>query len=149
MLENFSSFVPGTWFDEAGMTKGGHAQETFHAKRERHWKHFAKKLYISIISASAFAISSITYVDLAIASNLAEFAAPPGMSAVGRAADSQATPGEVNESFKELFAAFRDGVNLITNVKTHELAEKATVRRNERPEGWARKLASDTKDASD
>lgn len=149
MFETFSSFIPGTWFDEAGMSKSGHAQYEYLAKRERRWKHFAKSMSMSMISAAALALASVTVADRAIASNLTDFEAPPGMSPVGRAPGSEATLGQVNESFKELFAAFREGVNLITNDRTHQLAEKAAARRNERPKDWARKLASDTGDASD
>ena len=131
------------------MAKGGHARDAFHAKRERRWKHFAKKMSMSMVSAAALAMASVTVADQAIASNLMELPAPPGMSPLSRTPGPQATLGQVNDSFKELFAAFREGINLITNDKTHQLAEKAAVRRNDQPEGWARKLASDTKDASD
>lgn len=101
------------------------------------------------MTVAAIAISSLLLTDGAIASNLMAMAAPPGMSPIARAPGQDATVGEINESFKELFSAFRDGVKLISNDKTLRLAEKAAVRRNDRPNGWARKIASDVEDASD
>ena len=149
MLEKFSNVIPGSWFDEAGMSKSGYARESFHAKLERRWQHVAKKMSMSVVSAAALVMASLTISTDATASNLMEFAAPPGMSPLGHAPGPLASPGEINKSFKELFTAFREGANLITNDKTRLLAEKAAARRNERPEGWARKLASDTEDAND
>jgi hypothetical protein len=149
MLDTFSSFIPGAWFDEAGLSKGGHAQEETRAKRERRWTHSVKSMAISVISVAALAIASLFVSEGATASNLLAMVAPQGMSPVGRAPGPEATLGQINESFKGLFAAFREGVELVTNDRTLRLAEKAAARRNDRPKDWARKLASDVGDASD
>lgn len=149
MLDSFSSFIPNAWFDDAGMSKGGHAQGDLRAKKERRWKHSAKSMPVSVMAAAALAISSLLLAEGAIASNVMAVAAPPGLSPLGRSPGADATVGQINDSFKELFSAFRDGVKLITNDKTLRLAEKASERRDDRPKGWARKLASDVKDASD
>ena len=149
MLDSFSSYIPRAWFDDAGMSKGDRVQKEARSRNERRWKHSATSMFMTVISVAAFAISSLLLTDGAIASNVTKMVAPPGMSPLGRAPGPEATVGQINESFKELFSAFRDGVKLITNDKTLQLAENAAVRRNDRTKGWARKLASDVGDASD
>lgn len=150
MIDAFASYMPSRWFDEAGMSKPGHAQGAVRAKRDRRWKNSSKKMSMSVVAAAALAVASVLVSEVATASSHVDFAAPPGMSAVGRAAGPDASLGQINESFEELFSAFRDGVKLITNERTLKLAEKASLRRNERPDqGWARRLASDVGEAND
>lgn len=149
MFDSFSSFIPTAWFDEAGLSKGGSAQEGVRAKRERRWSHSVKTIPMAVISAGVLAFSSLLVANQVTASNLSGLVAPEGLSPVGRAPGQDASLGQINESFKELFSAFRQGVALVTNERTLQLAQKATSRRNERPEGWAKKLASDVEDASD
>lgn len=149
MLDAFACYIPSRWFDDAGMSKGGGVQEDVRPNQKRRWKNSARSMPLSVAAAAAFAIASLMLAENATASNVMAIAAPGGVSPLKRSPGSGASVGQINDSFKDLFAAFRSGTKLITNDRTFQLAEKAAARLNDRPQGWSKKLASDVGDASD
>ena len=150
MNEILSDYSPTRWFSEGGLTvprREEHEQKPSHG--ERKWRNKAKSISLTLLAASAIAATSLSLSQAATASNAQEILPPKGISLISTAPGPGATLGEINDSFNELFAAFRGGMGLITNSKTRDLAVKAAARRNIRPEGWARKIASDVGDADD
>lgn len=152
MIERFADYIPEAWFDEGGLRRSGRllgGVSKTAMKRMRRWRHQAKNLSVSVAISVALAAGSLAFAEGATASNALDIPVPPGMVQVAPPPGKGASIGEVNESFKKLFAAFRGGVELVNNEQTLKLAEKAAARRNERPESWARKIASDIGDAND
>lgn len=151
MLELFSDYIPETWFDEDGLRKSGPllGVSATAIKRMRRWKNSVKGVSLSIAASAVFVAVSMTIAQQATASNSLNVPIHPAMARVAPPPAATASVGEINESFSELFAAFRSGTRLITNPHTRELADKAAARRNDRPSDWAHKLASDVGDAND
>lgn len=151
MTELFADYIPEAWFDDAGLRKSGKLRTTSATavKRMRRWTNSVKQVSLSVAMSAALAFGSLSFAQNATASNALDIPVPPSMLRVAPPPSADASLGEINESFNELFAAFRSGTKLITTERTRELATKATARRNERPEGWAHKLATDVGDAND
>ena len=151
MIDLFADYVPEAWFDDNGLRKAGPllGASATAVKRMRRWKNSVKGASIFIAMSVALAIASVSFSQSATASNSLDVPVPSALARVAPPPAASASVGEINESFSELFAAFRSGTKLITNPHTRELATKAAVRRHDRPEGWAHKLASDSGDASD
>ena len=151
MGELFANYVPQAWFDEAGLRKTSRTRGATATaiKRMRRWKNSVRGVSFPIAMSAALALTSMSFSQSVSANNALDLPVPPQMLAVAPAPGADASLGEINESFTQLFAAFRSGTKLITNARTRELATKAAARRNDRPEGWAHKLASDVGDAND
>lgn len=149
MNEILSDYSPATWFGKGGLTVPRREHEERSSRVDRKWRNKARALSLTLLAASAIAAISLSFSEVATASNAREILPPKGISLVSTAPGPGATLGEINDSFNELFSAFRGGMRLITNSKTRDLAVKAAARRNIRPEGWARKIMSDVGDADD
>ena len=150
IVETFSDYIPDEWFDRAGLRIGGAIRTSSSAvKRMRRWKHSVKGASVAVAVSASLALGSVSLVQAAVASNGDELPAPPEIVRVAPPPEADATLGEVNSSFAELFVAFRKGVSLITNERTRALATKAAARRGDRPVDWARKLARDSGNADD
>lgn len=149
MNEILSDYSPLTWFGAGGLTVPRKEPEQRPPRVERKWRNKARALSLTLLAAGAIAATSLTFSEAATASNVREILPPKGISLVSAAPGPGATLGEINDSFNELFAAFRSGMRLITNSRTGDLAVKAAARRDIRQEGWARGLASDVGDADD
>ena len=151
IVETFAEYIPQEWFDRAGLRISGHVlgKSATAIKRMRRWRNSVKGVSLSVALSASLALASVSFAQTAIASNGSDLPAPPELVRVAPPPAADASVGQINESFNELFVAFRSGIKLITNERTRELATKAAGRRGDRPEGWARKLASDVGDADD
>ena len=150
MNELFADYIPGAWFEKGAMRKSGllGGLSTTAAKRMRRLKHTVRGVSVSL--ALSFAVGSVALAATSGGTNGADLPLPPGVEQFVPPPPAQdASVGQVNESFDALFAAFRSGTKLITNDRTRGLANKAAARRGKQPDGWAKKLASDTGHAND
>jgi len=150
MNELFADYIPPAWFDEKGLRRSRPllGLSATAVKRMRRWKNSAKNLSLSVAVSAAVIAASVSFSQPA-ASNELDVPLPPDILRVAPPPPDGAPVGDVNKSFDELFAAFRSGTKLITNNRTRQLATSAARRRHIKPEDWARKLASDVKDADD
>lgn len=150
MNELFADYIPDAWFDEQGMTRASLSLglSATAVKRMRRWKNTAKGLAVSVAVSAAVMGGSVAFAQPAASNELA-VPVPPSLVHVAPPPAEGSSLGEVNKSFDALFAAIRSGQALITNERTRTLATKAAAHRNQRPEGWSRKLASDTGEADD
>jgi hypothetical protein len=149
MNELFADYMPEAWYEEAGLRKSAPLRTSSTvAKRMRRLKNRAKTASISFAASAALAIASLAVGDVSAATNALDVPPPQGI-VVAPPPGAEDALGSVNESFAQLFSAFRSGTKLITNERTRQLAKAAAERRNARPDGWARRLASDVGDADD
>lgn len=149
--EVFADYIPLTWFDETGARIASRVRDRSATaiKRMRRWKNTAKGVSFGLALSASFALGSVSTPAGASASNCLEVPVPPEIVRLAPPPGADAEVGEINESFIQLFDAFRAGAPLITNERTRQLAKKAADRRGTKPEHWARKLAKDAGDAND
>lgn len=151
ITEAFSDYIPVAWFDETGSRIAGRVRDRSASavKRLRRWKNTAKGASLVIAFSASLAIASMPTTAEASASNGLLLPVPPEIVQVAPPPSADASLGEVNESFIQLFSAFRAGTPLINNERTRQLAKKAADRRGNKPEHWARTLAKDVGEADD
>ena len=150
-IETFAEYIPDSWFDRAGLRISREATDRSATaiKRMRRWRHGVTGVAVSVAVSASLGMFSVSEGLAAVGSNGADLPAPPELVRVAPPPKAGASLGAVNDSFGELFVAFRSGTKLLSNSRSRELASRAAVRRGKRPEGWARKLASDSGTADD
>lgn len=152
MSELFADYFPTEWFDNSGLRKSVKqlGLSSTAAKRMRRWRNSVTKGSISVAISAAIGLATLTYGESAVAySNEFDVPLPPGVVQVAPPPRADASLGEINKSFTDLFAAMRSGTKVISSPRSMELATKAAEKKDHRPDGWAHRIASDTKDAND
>jgi hypothetical protein len=144
MLDQFTAYVPSSWYDQAGLMK---KMDETKARVAKDGEGFAARARGMSMSVLAVVTGLFMFAAPAAASN--EFAIPV---AVPGSAAQPTSIVEINNSFDSLFASLREGKRLVHDKSLIALAERAAAGRNQRPsdiDSWAARLAGDIKDAND
>lgn len=151
ITEAFADYIPVAWFDETGARIAGRLRQrsATAVKRMRRWKNTAKGASLTVVFSASLALGSLSTTTDASASNGRDVPLPPEIVQIAPPPAPDAALGVVNESFDQLFNAFRAGLPLINNERTRQLATKSASRRGTKPKNWARNLAKDVRDAND